>query len=116
MNYHGKSHNNQKQEARYGGKYNLQYICRLFGNCIQFKKKDHKLELIEAHDCIHNNMEKTHQFIWDTLQDYDKIEWQQTLSDLEKASDVTFQDVFNEFDLIWGVKGLIVTWSNLVVT
>lgn len=23
---------------------------------------------------------------------------------------------FNKFDLIWGVKGLTVTWSNLVVT
>ena len=35
---------------------------------------------------------------------------------LEKVLDVAYQDVLNEFDLTWGVKGCIVTWSNLVVT
>jgi hypothetical protein len=79
------------------------------------EKKDHKLELVEADDCIHN-MEKTHQVIWDALHDYDMIEWQQTLSDLEKALDIAYQDVLNEVDLIWGVKVLIMTRSNLVVT
>ena len=36
--------------------------------------------------------------------------------DLEEAPDVAYQDVLEEFDLVWCVKGLIVTWSNLVVT
>ena len=30
--------------------------------------------------------------------------------------DVAYHDVFKEFDTIWGVKTLIVTRSNLVVT
>ena len=34
---------------------------------------------------------------------------------LEKAPDVAYQDVLNEFISTWGVKGLIVTRSNLVV-
>jgi hypothetical protein len=34
-------------------------------------------------------VEKTHTVIWDALQDYGRIEWQQTLSDLEKALDFT---------------------------
>ena len=33
-----------------------------------------------------------------------------------KAPDVAYQDNLEEFDSIWGVKGLIVTRSNLVVT
>ena len=57
-----------------------------------------------------------HQVIWDTLQDYGGIEWKHTLPDLEKALDVAYQDVFKEFDVIWGVEGLIMTQSNLVVT
>ena len=36
--------------------------------------------------------------------------------DLEKAPDVAYHDIRNKFDLTWGVKGLIVTQSNLVVT
>ena len=36
--------------------------------------------------------------------------------DLEKAPDVAYQDILKKFDLTWGVKGLIMTWSNLVVT
>ena len=60
-------------------------------------------------------VDKTHQVIWDTLQDYGRIEWKQTLSYLTKAPDVAYQDV-NEFDSIQGgVKGLIVTRTNLVV-
>ena len=66
---------------------------------------------------LHNGpLRKTHQVIWDTLEDYGRIEWQQSLSDLEKASDIACQDVLNKFDAIWGVKGLIVTCSNFVVT
>ena len=34
----------------------------------------------------------------------------------EKTLDVAYEDVLNKFDLIWCVKGLIVTRSNLVVT
>ena len=47
-------------------------------------------------------IEKTRQVIWDTLQDYGRIEWQRTLSDLEKAPDIAYQDVLNEFDSILG--------------
>ena len=54
-------------------------------------------------------IEKTHQVIWDYLQDYSWSEWKWTLLDLEKGPDVAYQDVLNEFDLTWGVKGLIVT-------
>jgi hypothetical protein len=41
-----------------------------------------------------NNMqwpiEKTHQVTWNALHDYGRIEWKQTLRDLEKAPDVTY--------------------------
>lgn len=33
-----------------------------------------------------------------------------------KASDVTYQYLLKNIDLIWGIKGLIITRSNLVVT
>lgn len=33
-----------------------------------------------------------------------------------KASDVTYQDLLQNIDLIWGIKGLIIIHSNLVVT
>lgn len=59
---------------------------------------------------------KTHQFVWDSLLDHDRLEWQQTLDDLENALDVAYQDVLKGFDSIWCVKSLIVTQSNLVVT
>ena len=36
--------------------------------------------------------------------------------DLEKALDVDFQDILNDINSMWGVKGLILTCSNLVVT
>jgi hypothetical protein len=48
--------------------------------------------------------------------EYGRIEWKQMLRDLEKAPDVAYHDILNKFDLIWGVKGLIVTRSNLVPT
>ena len=60
-------------------------------------------------------IEKTRQVIWDALQDYGRIEWKRTLNNLEKAPDVAYQDILKKFDLTWGVKGLIVTQSNLVV-
>lgn len=62
------------------------------------------------------HVEKTRQVIWDALQNYGRIEWKHTLSDLEKAPNVAYQDVLNEFDSTWGVKCLIVTQSNFMVT
>jgi hypothetical protein len=59
---------------------------------------------------------KTSQIIWDSLQDYGRIEWKWTLKDLKEAPNVAYQDILKEFDLTWGVKNLIVTKSNLVVT
>ena len=38
------------------------------------------------------------------------------LMDLELAPDMAYHDILNKFDLTWGIKGLIVTRSNLVVT
>jgi hypothetical protein len=35
--------------------------------------------------------------------------------DLEKASDMAYQDVLDEFDLVWCVEGLIVPHIDLVV-
>ena len=52
----------------------------------------------------------------DVFQDYDRIQWQWTLLDLEKAIDVAYPNVLNESDLIWGVQGLIVTQSNILIT
>ena len=79
------------------------------------------MDYLTSTECFgFNNMqwpvEKTRQVIWDALHDYGRIEWKHTLEDLEKAPDVAYQDVLNEFDETWGVKNLIVTWSNLVVT
>lgn len=61
-------------------------------------------------------IKKTCQEILIALQDYSRIEWKRTLSDLDKASFVVYQDVLNEFDSTREVRGLIVTWSNLDVT
>ena len=44
------------------------------------------------------------------------IEWKRKLRESEKAPDVAYHDILNKFDLTWGVKGLIMTRSNLVVT
>ena len=52
-------------------------------------------------------IEKMHKMNWDALHDYGRIEWQRTLSDLEKAHDVAYQDVINKFDVIWGAKVLL---------
>ena len=41
-------------------------------------------------------LRKTHQVIWDALEDYGKIEWKHTLRDSEEAPDVAYQDVLNE--------------------
>ena len=66
-------------------------------------------------NALQQPIEKTHQVIWDTLHVYGRIEWQQTLLDFKKVLYIAYQDVLNEFDSMWGVKGLIVTCSNLVV-
>lgn len=34
--------------------------------------------------------------IWDVLLDYDRIEWQRTLNDLEKAQGVAYNDIMDE--------------------
>ena len=54
--------------------------------------------------------------MWDSLLDYGRLEWQQTLQDLEKAPDITYLDVPKKLDSVWCVKGLIVTRSDLMVT
>lgn len=43
------------------------------------------------------------------------VAWKRTLTDLEKAPDVAYQDILNEFGSTLRVKGLIVTRRNLVV-
>ena len=60
------------------------------------------------------HVQKTRQVIWDALQDYGRIEWKQTLKDLEETPDL--EDVLKEFDTTWGVKNLVVIRNNLVVT
>ena len=47
-------------------------------------------------------IKKTCQVIWDTLQNYVRMAWERTLKDLEKALHVAYQDVFSEFDSMWG--------------
>lgn len=61
-------------------------------------------------------IEKVHHVALGSLLDHGQIEWQRRLKDFESAWDVAYQDVLNEFDLMWLVKGLVVTHSNLVVT
>lgn len=61
-------------------------------------------------------VEKILHIIWGVLLDYDKIEWQQTLKDLERAPDVAYDDVLKKFDLVWCVENLIACGSNLIVT
>ena len=48
-------------------------------------------------------VKKIHQYVWDSLLDYGRIEWKWTLMDLEKALDVAYQDVLEEFDSVWCV-------------
>lgn len=57
-------------------------------------------------------MEKIHQQVWDALMDYDRIDWQQPFMDLEKVSNVACEDALKDFNLVWCVKGLIVTQNN----
>ena len=59
---------------------------------------------------------KTCEVIWDAPLDYGGIEWKRTLKDLEEAPGVAYQDILKEFDSHGGVKNLIMTRSNLVVT
>ena len=48
---------------------------------------------------------KTRQILWDSLQDYRRIEWKQTLRDVEKTPDMTYDDILNNLDLTWGGGG-----------
>ena len=59
---------------------------------------------------------KTHQVRWESLLDYGRLEWQQSLTDLQKAPNVAYENVLKIFDNIWCVKHLVVTRSNVVVT
>ena len=56
----------------------------------------------QKNDLMFNDLqwpiEKTRQVIWDAMHDYGGIEWKRTRSDFEKALDVAYQDVPNEFD------------------
>ena len=70
--------------------------------------------------CQHNDMvfhappwpvEKTHEVVWDSLLGYDRLEWQQTLMELEKAPNVEYEDILKDFHNNWCVKGFIVTWK-----
>lgn len=54
--------------------------------------------------------------MWHSLLDYGRLEWQRTVHDFEKARDVDYDNVLNEFDSVWCVQGLIVTRRNLSVT
>ena len=45
------------------------------------------------------------QAIWGAMQDYGRIKWKRAILDLEKALDVAYQDILNEFDSIWGGGG-----------
>lgn len=49
------------------------------------------------------------------LLDYGTFEWQRTPHDLEKVPNVAYDNVLNDFDLVWCLKGLIVTRTNLLV-
>ena len=50
---------------------------------------------------LYKPTEKTRQVNWDTLQDYARIEWKRTLSDLKNILDFAYQDDLNEFDSTW---------------
>lgn len=52
--------------------------------------------------CMHWLLEKAHQVVRESL-----IESQHTLSNLEEALDVAYQDVLCEFDFVWCVKVLL---------
>ena len=67
-------------------------------------------------DAMQWPIEKTRQAIRDTLQDYGRIEWQWTFLDLERPQTMLTKMSLTNSIQIWGIKGLSVTWSNLVVT
>lgn len=52
-------------------------------------------------------LERTHQIIWDVLQDYGRIEWKWMLEDLEEVPDVAYQYILNKFNSTWGSKALL---------
>ena len=73
--------------------------------------------MMELSTKFNNGMLRKHVKSFGTpLHDYGRVEWKRTLNDLEEAPDVAYQGILKEFDSTWGVKNLIVTQSNLVVT
>jgi hypothetical protein len=50
--------------------------------------------------------EKTQRHVWNAFLDYGSIDWQKTLTDLEKAPDVAYGDVLEGFDKVW----CVITW------
>lgn len=63
---------------------------------------------------MHWLLKKKYQVVWDSLIDYGKIDWQQTLSDLKKALDLA-KDVLREFDSISYAKGLIIQFVPNII-
>ena len=72
-----------------------------------------KLTRVKFND-LQWSIEKTHQTIWDALQNYDRIEWKWTLSDLERPWMWLTKMLLLYSIQHRGVKGLIMTRSNLV--
>lgn len=70
-------------------------------------------------DLMFNNLQwpikKSQQVIWGILQDFDRIKWKRTLMNPEEAPNMAYHNILNEFSSTRGVKGFIVTHSNLVV-
>lgn len=62
------------------------------------------------------HVEKIHHVVWDSLYVYNRIECQQALKDLEKTPNIAYEDALKKFDLVWCVKGFIMTHSNVTVT
>lgn len=61
-------------------------------------------------------MKKDQQVVWDVLINHKKIKLQNTLKDLVKTPNVAYQDVLDKFDEVWGVRCLVLSHSNLVMT
>lgn len=61
----------------------------------------------QRYDLVSNDvnwlLHNVHQVVWDSLMDYDRIEWQRTLKGLAKAPDVAYEDVLKECDSFYDV-------------
>ena len=56
-----------------------------------------------------------YQVAWDSLIDCGRLDWQWVFHGLEKIVGFVYMSVLNDIYLVWCVKGLIVTCSNLSV-